>query len=390
MATPDDTSPSTGSGRGERENSLRPAHRWRRMTGRVVRSAAAVGGLARRTPTAPPMPAAVRDRFIQVRKHYYFPDGTRAFTDRGTRLTTPSENTEVIRSLVAIAKAREWNEVTVRGTERFRKAAWLMARLAGLEVRGYRPSEVELADLVRRLRREKAVTSGDPPDTKPEERRRVPDDDEPSRIDRGGLVSGRLIEHGRAAYRHEPGAPRSYFVTLQTPRGERTLWGVDLERALKESLTQPAIGDEVGLRTVRQDAVRVKAPERDADGNVLGERDLDTHRNRWIIEKREFFEARAQAARTVRNVSVDPRQAVKTHPELVGTYLQLRAAELAAKQFRDPEDRERFVEMVRSVLAESVARGEPLPAVRLRERAAQRPPPGAAKAREPERAPARA
>ena len=389
MATPDDASPSTASGRGQRENSVRPAHRWRRMTGSVVRSAAAVAGLARRQPP-PVVPAEVRERFIQVRRHYYFPDGTRAFTDRGHRLTTPSENTEVIRSLVAIAKARGWNEITVRGTERFRKATWLAARLAGLEVRGYRPSEVQLADLLRRLGREKAVAAGDPPDPRRGERKRVPDDDEPSRSDRGGLVSGRFIEHGRATYRHEPGAPQSYFVTLETLRGERTLWGVDLERALKESLTQPAIGDEVGLRTVRQDAVKVRTPERDAEGNLLGERELDTHRNRWIIEKREFFEARAQAARTVRNVSVDPRQAVKTHPELVGTYLQLRAAELAAKQFRDPEDRERFVAMVRSVLAEGVARGEPLPAVRLRERQAERPPPSAAEAREPERAPARA
>jgi hypothetical protein len=52
----------------------------------------------------------------------------------------------------------------------------------------------------------------------------------------------------------------------------------------------------------------------------------------------------------------------------------VRAAELAAKQFRDPQDRERFVQQVRSALADAVARGEPLPAVRLRERAAERTP----------------
>ena len=37
---------------------------------------------------------------------------------------TASENTEVVRSLVEIARARGWTEVTVRGTERFRKEAW--------------------------------------------------------------------------------------------------------------------------------------------------------------------------------------------------------------------------------------------------------------------------
>jgi hypothetical protein len=60
----------------------------------------------------------------------------------------------------------------------------------------------------------------------------------------------------------------------------------------------------------------------------------------------------------------------------------MHAAELAAKRFRDPEDRERFVQKVRSALADSVARGEPLPAVRLRERAATRAP------QTPEREPA--
>jgi hypothetical protein len=125
----------------------------------------------------------------------------------------------------------------------------------------------------------------------------------------------------------------------------------------------------------------VRAQKRDADGALI-EHDLDTHRNRWIIEKRGFFEVRAQAARTVRDISIDPKQAVKQHPELGGTYLQIRAAELAAKRLRDPEDRERFVQKVRSALADSVARGEPLPAVRLRERAPTRAP------QAPEREPA--
>ncbi len=104
MATPDDPSPSTAPGPGQRENSVRPSRRWRRMTGSVLKSAAAAAGLARRPLTTPAVPEEVRKRFVQVRNHYYFPDGTRAFTDRGHRLTTPSENTEVVRSLVAIRK----------------------------------------------------------------------------------------------------------------------------------------------------------------------------------------------------------------------------------------------------------------------------------------------
>jgi putative DNA primase/helicase len=159
----------------------------------------------------------------------------------------------------------------------------------------------------------------------------------------------------------------SYFVKIETTRGDRTIWGVDLERALRESLTRPQIGEEVGLRALRQESVTVKAPSRDPQGRVIGQQDLATHRNQWILEKRAFFEQRAEAARTLRDGEVDAQQGVKRHPELVGTYHQVRAAELASKQLRDPEDQRRFVAQIRSALADSVARGEPLPPVRVRE-----------------------
>jgi hypothetical protein len=329
------------------------------------------------------VPEHVRKRFVQVGKHYYFADGARAFSDRGGRLTTPSENTEVIRSLVVIAEARGWREITVRGTERFRKEAWFAARLAGLEVQGSRPTEFDQAHLVRTLSRDSrgAVREADGRVLSRDERHERPEDQgsgsrkggDPARQGRqGGLLTGKLVDHGRATYRHDPREPMSYFVKIETSRGDRTIWGVDLERAMKESLSRPQVGDEIGLRAVRQEAVKVRAHERDTDGKVVAEKDLDTHRNRWIVEKRSFFEARAEAARTLRDAAVEPKQAVKRHPELVGTYLQVHAAELAAKQFRDPEDRERFVTQVRSALADAVARGEPLPPVRLRESAPER------------------
>ena len=347
------------------------------------------------------IPEHIRKRFVQVGRHYHFPDGTRAFTDRGGRLTTPSENTEVIRSLVSIAQARGWNEITVRGTERFRKDAWTAARLAGLEVRGYRPTEFEQERVARLLARGRDGMAPKqperPPTTRssPESTAGVPgqgirdetQSEPPGRRD--SLLTGTLVEHGRATYRHNPKEPMSYFVKIDTSRGDRTIWGVDLERAFRESLTRPEAGDEVGLRAIRQDAVTVHAPERDADGKIVAEKDLAVHRNRWIVEKRAFFAERAQAARTLRDRTIDPNQAVKRHPELVGTYLQVRAAELAARRFRDAQDRERFVSQVRSALADGVARGEPLPPVRLRQRSAERPSARARPARTREPAPVR-
>jgi len=328
------------------------------------------------------VPETIAKRFIQVKNRYYFPDGTRAFTDRGSRLTTPSENTEVVRSLVRIAQARGWHEITLRGSERFRQEAWVQASLVGLQVRGYTPSEVEQARVVRTLAREQgreagALSAGSDLDSiAPSAVGELPARAAPyaSRAARAPLLTGGLLDHGRAPYKQDPKAAMSYFLKLKTARGEQVIWGVDLERAFKESLTKPERGDEVGLRSIRREPVTVRVATRDEAGKLTGEGSVEKIRNRWVVEKLEFFESRAAAARTVLDASVSPRQGSANHPELVGTYLQVHAAQLAARMIRDPEDRARFVAMVRATLADSVARGEPLPAVRLRERAKLRTP----------------
>ena len=163
-------------------------------------------------------------------------------------------------------------------------------------------------------------------------------------------------------------------IDVPIPECPGRLRALSEERTLLHDPTIP-VHREISLDdnlAVREDTVTVRAPERDAEGKVIAEKDLAVHRNRWIVEKRAFFAERAQAARTLRDRTIDPKQAVKRHPELVGTYLQVRAAELAARRFRDAQDRERFVSQVRSALADGVARGEPLPPVRLRERTAER------------------
>ena len=53
--------------------------------------------------------------------------------------------------------------------------------------------------------------------------------------------------------------------------------------------------------------------ERNADGPVLTEKDLDTHRNRWLIEKRKFLQVRVMQRKrfltqTLMNSSVDRRR----------------------------------------------------------------------------------
>ena len=311
---------------------------------------------------------------MQDGHRFYFPDGAPAFRDLGRRLTTASENTQVVRSLIEIAHSRGWTEVTVSGTERFRQEAWRQARLEGLAVRGYRPTDEQQAQLIRALARNLAragdAISADvqPVASAPSQLSR----EKPAHDLSRERVAGKLVDHGRDAYRHDPNEEPSYFVRLQTPEGPREIWGKDIERAVAKSLTQPQVGDEVIVQRTGRDAVTVKRRERDAQGN-LATKEIDAYRNRWVIEKREFFEQRVAAADIVRDGSVGPRDAVRHHPELAGTYLNLRAAELASRTLRDPEDQRRFIAQVRVALADGIARGEPLQAVRLRERAAASP-----------------
>ena len=332
------------------------------------------------------VPDSVRNRFVQDGNRFFFPDGAPAFKDLGRRLTTASENTQVVHSLIQIAHSRGWSEITVSGTERFRQEAWRQGRIAGLAVRGYRPTDLEQTQLIRGMARNLSPPAGSRTDTisadaSPTESRApsAPAAQAPFAMGAGGAapdtpkgrIVGTLVDHGRDSYRHDPQEETSYFVSVQTPEGRREIWGKDLERAMTKSLTQPQVGDEVVLQKTGRDAVTVKRQERDGEGQVK-QTQVETHRNRWLIEKTAFFDKRLEAAQVVRDASIDPRTAVREHPELAGTYLNLKAAELAARALRDAEDRRRFMALVRKALADDIERGEPLQPVRLRERASSR------------------
>ncbi|MGH2928412.1 MAG: hypothetical protein ACRDL8_09435 [Solirubrobacteraceae bacterium] len=182
------------------------------------------------------------------------------------------------------------------------------------------------------------------------------------------LTVGRLQAHGRAPYQFRSGDTPSYFVRVLTDRGERTLWGKDLERAIASSATQPKVGEIVGARRTGREAVTILARERDAEGRVISQSEQLAHRNRWILEKVQFFAERATMAHRVREGQVDVKQTVKEHPELASTFLTLRGAqEIAERRIGDPKDRERFLTLVREAIAGSIQKGEPLPAVRLRD-----------------------
>ena len=186
----------------------------------------------------------------------------------------------------------------------------------------------------------------------------------------GALVIGRLVEHGVANYQFRRDENPSYYVKILTSRGQKVLWGKDLERALIAGETRPKVDDLIGARRTGREAVTITARRRDPSGRVIAEEAQLAHRTRWVLEKVQFFAERARLARRVRDEQLDVREAVRAHPELKSTFLSVRAAEeFAAKRIADPKDRDRFMRLVREAVAGSIQKGEPLPAVRLRDRA---------------------
>src|SRR5471032_1739972 len=67
--------------------------------------------------------------------------------DKGRSLSTASEDRDVIAHMVEVAKAKNWGELQLKGTEEFRRQAWIATELAGVPTRGFKPKAQDRAAL---------------------------------------------------------------------------------------------------------------------------------------------------------------------------------------------------------------------------------------------------
>ncbi|SDK23427.1 ATP-dependent exoDNAse (exonuclease V), alpha subunit, helicase superfamily I [Methylophilus rhizosphaerae] len=82
------------------------------------------------------------------------------------------------------------------------------------------------------------------------------------------LPHGYLVSHGPAKYQHIKENQNSYFVVVSDRNGkEKTFWGVDLERAIKESNVQT--GDLIELNGKNKEKVKVNVPVKDDSGKII-------------------------------------------------------------------------------------------------------------------------
>lgn len=86
-------------------------------------------------------------------------------------------------------------------------------------------------------------------------------------------LAGILIEHGTAPYQNNRRERMSYYVTVETPQGEKTLWGKELQAVMRTS--GAVAGDEIRVTHEGKEAVEITT----RDGHKI-----TTHRNNWAVE----------------------------------------------------------------------------------------------------------
>lgn len=98
------------------------------------------------------------------------------------------------------------------------------------------------------------------------------------------LIRGELVNHGAAPYQNNPRNRGSYFVTLKTDAGDRTLWGMALEKAMVQGNFKP--GEQIRLRDLGETPVTVTS--QDAKGNFVSK---EVIRREWSAVSEDTAEA---------------------------------------------------------------------------------------------------
>ncbi|MBN3786580.1 LPD7 domain-containing protein [Burkholderia sp. Ac-20353] len=273
-------------------------------------------------------PERVRKRYLRAGNQYFLKDAPYqlAFEDLGPYLVTEHNRPDVVESMIDMVRAKSWRRVRVSGHEAFRSEAWLQGTLLGIDVSGYEPKAADLARLAdaRQARQDNrievaaevdataaagaqgraddravassalqvdpgAAVNGASPSSSvhapaseppiPEANRNAANDD----ADAPRRYAGELREHGGAPYQHNPARSDSYYVVFRDEAGtDQVVWGVDLERAVREANAE--IGQQVTLENLGKRFVTVRAPILDDEGRVIGEEEKDVYRNTWQVE----------------------------------------------------------------------------------------------------------
>lgn len=200
------------------------------------------------------VPSNIQSRYIQTNSgllgHLNYSDinshNTVVFQDKGNKLSTPKNDAQTVSDMLDVAQAKNWGSIKISGSAEFKRQMWLEANLRGIATSGYKPSKEDLA-LLANQRENRSRNSIEHQPLAPEPNK--PAQEAPSKE-----LGARLVAHGKDHYNHNPDKGMSYFVLLEKDGKQWERWGMDLERAMKESGAQ--VGDKVELTDKGKDGKR--------------------------------------------------------------------------------------------------------------------------------------
>lgn len=108
-------------------------------------------------------------------------------------------------------------------------------------------------------------------------------------VDDPSLIRGTLDAHGQAPYQNNPKNSKSYFVTISTDRGPRTLWGSELERVMSEG--QFTLGQKIKLKDHGPEPITIRV--KGADGLT---QEKEVYRRVWSAESELVADQRSKDA----------------------------------------------------------------------------------------------
>ncbi|EOM1834015.1 LPD7 domain-containing protein [Shigella flexneri] len=245
----------------------------------------------------------------------YTLDGQDAFYDYGShlRMATPeaSQSDEMILAAVLTADKQHHRGIEITGSDEFKERVFNLISEYNIEVKLTNPEQrVKLLRLKKANETAKETAKENVADSKANKQEGV-NEKANSSVQQNGMrweesasvqpkkqnasdtqkedkaageswEKGVIVAHGRAKYEWKDDESMNYFVTLKNEHGEKTLWGKDLERAVKDAGV-----DTERLVTVRKLGfvdVEVNAPVRDESNKIVRYETIQTKRNEWEVK----------------------------------------------------------------------------------------------------------
>ncbi|VGG03110.1 Zinc binding domain / DNA primase [Klebsiella pneumoniae] len=245
----------------------------------------------------------------------YTLDGQDAFYDYGShlRMATPeaSQSDEMILAAVLTADKQHHRGIEITGSDEFKERVFNLISEYNIEVKLTNPEQrVKLLKLKKANETAKETANENVADSNANKQEGA-NEKANSSVQQNGMrweesasvqpkkqnasdtqkedkaageswEKGVIVAHGRAKYEWKDDESMNYFVTLKNEHGEKTLWGKDLERAVKDAGV-----DTERLVTVRKLGfvdVEVNAPVRDESNKIVRYETIQTKRNEWEVK----------------------------------------------------------------------------------------------------------